>query len=205
MTERITKSLDEMSMAELWSVAKLLGISKDGKRDELVARIKKAQEENGEGNPSSQDEPSSDEPSKAEKKETAPKEVAYISRYNELKLVVEPSYLKEVGVRVLTIRGKYIQFHEGVFRTADPEEIAFLDNHPNYGNVFTRVQPVDLKGKTLEQVYKDKFKTLEERERELALREGAVRRKEMENKGNQEGESEVAGRGIRDTADQPKF
>lgn len=205
MTERITKSLDEMSMAELWSVAKLLGISKEGKRDELVARIKQAQEENGESNPPSQDQPSADTPSKTEKKDTTPKEVAYISRYNELKLVVDPSYLKEVGVRVLTIRGKYIQFHEGVFRTADPEEIAFLDKHPNYGNVFTRVQAVDLKGKTLEQIYKDKFKTLEERERELALREGALHRKEIENNGNQEGESEVAGRGIRDTADQPKF
>lgn len=205
MTERITKSLDEMSMAELWSVAKLLGISKEGKRDELVARIKQAEEENGESNPPSQNQPSSEEPSTTEKKETTPKEVAYISRYNELKLVVDPSYLKEVGVRVLTIRGKYIQFHEGVFRTADPEEIAFLDNHPNYGNVFTRVKPVDLKGKTLEQIYKEKFKTLEERERELALREGAVHRKEIESKGNQEGESEVAGRGIRDTTDQPKF
>lgn len=205
MTERITKSLDEMSMAELWSVAKLLGISKEGKRDELVARITQAQEENGGSNQTSPAEPSSEVPSTTEKKETAPKEVAYISRYNELKLVVDPSYLKEVGVRVLTIRGKYIQFHEGVFRTADPEEITFLDNHPNYGNVFTRVQAVDLKGKTLEQVYKDKFKTLEERERDLAAREGAVRRKEIESKGNQEGESEVAGRGIRDTADQPKF
>ncbi len=205
MTERITKSLDEMSMAELWSVAKLLGISKDGKRDELVARIKQAQEENGESNLPSQDQSSAETPDKTEKKDTTPKEVAYISRYNELKLVVDPSYLKEVGVRVLTIRGKYIQFHEGVFRTADPEEIAFLDKHPNYGNVFTRVKPVDLKGKTLEQIYKDKCKTLEERERELALREGALHRKEIESSGNQEGESEVAGRGIRDTADQPKF
>ena len=47
MTERTAKSLDEMSMAELWSVAKLLGVSKDGKRDELVARIKQAQDQEG--------------------------------------------------------------------------------------------------------------------------------------------------------------
>lgn len=192
MTETVEKSLEEMSMAELWGEAKKLGISKEGKKDELVARIKQAQ-----------DQPS-DEPNKAEKKEASPKEVAYISRYNELKLVVDPSYLKEVGVRVLTIRGKYIQFHEGIFRTSDPEEIDFLDNHPNYGNVFTRVQAVDLKGKTLEQVYKDKFKTLEEREKDFAVRESVLKRREMESKGHQEGAPSVKG-GTEDTTSQPKF
>ena len=107
-------------------------------------------------------------------------------------------------MRVLNIKGKYIQFHEGVFRTSDPEEIAFLDNHPNYGNVFTRVQQPEMKGKTLDQVYKDKFKTLEEKERELAVREGALRRREMETKGHKEG-APTATEGIRDSDDQPKF
>lgn len=197
MTDTAAKPLEEMSMPELWTEAKRLGLSKEGKKEDLIARIKEFQEQNG-------DEPT-DKESNAAKKAEAPKEVVYISRYHELKLVVEPAYLKEVGIRILTVRGKYIQFHEGVYRTSDPEEIAFLDNHPNFGNVFRRIQTVDMKGKTLEQVYKDKFKTLEERERELALREGALRRREMEERGQTEGAEAEVTTGVRSTADEPKF
>src|SRR3989338_3960239 len=82
MTERTAKSLDEMSMAELWSVAKLLGVSKDCKRDELVARIKQAQDQEGSdgSTPTQAQQPKTT-------KSTATKEVVYISRYYELRLV----------------------------------------------------------------------------------------------------------------------
>lgn len=154
MTETVEKTLEEMSMAELWSEAKRLGISKDGKKEELIDRIKEAKANGAQ---------TTDVKSDQDQDRKTVKEVIYISRYHELKLVVEPSYLKEVGVRVLTIKGRCIQFHEGVYRTSDPEEIAFLNNHPNYGNVFRKIEQIDIKGKTLEQVYKDKFKTLEVR------------------------------------------
>jgi hypothetical protein len=201
MTERITKSIEEMSMAELWSVAKLLGISKEGKRDELIARIKEAQEIEGKN---------SDEADKKQpkaNKNTEAKEAVYISRYYELKLVMTPSYLKEVGGKVLIVRGTSIQFHDGVYKTIKSDEIEFLDNHPNFGSVFRKVETADLKGgKTVDQIYQDKFQTLEQREKELAAREAALRKKEVELKGNEEGASaQQAVTGVRSTAEQPKF
>lgn len=200
--ERITKTVDEMSMAELWNVAKLLGISKDGKRDELIARIKKAQEQKGNAG----SEPTQPEQSKATKKQVT-KEAVYISRYYELKLVMAPSYLKEVGGKVLIIRGTYIQFHDGVYKTANPEEIEYLDNHPNFGSVFRKVETSDLKGgKSVDQIYQDKFKTLEEREKDIEAREAALRKKEIELNGSAEGATQPkATTGVRSTADQPKF
>src|SRR3989344_1337447 len=189
MTDTTVKPLEEMSMPELWTEAKRLGISKEGKKEELIARIKQTQEEEGEGS-----ETSGQSQGKTAKEVEANQEVVYISRYHELKLVVEPAYLKEVGIRILTIRGKYIQFHEGVYRTSDPEQIAFLDNHPNFGNVFRRIQTVDMKGKTLE-----------ERERDIAVREGALRRKEMEARGQEEGAEQTVTTGVRSTTDEPKF
>jgi hypothetical protein len=204
MTDTIAKPLEEMSMAELWAEARRLGVSKEGKKEELLARLKQVSEETGDGSTASENDSDEIPQNSKTKNFETPKEIIYISRYHELKLVVEPAYLKEVGIRILTIRGKYIQFHEGVYRTSDPEEIAFLDNHPNCNNVFRRVQTVDLKGKTLEQVYKDKFKTLEERERELAMREGALRRKEMQEKGQAEGAEQTVS-GVRSSTEQPKF
>ncbi len=199
--ERNTKSIDEMSMAELWSVAKLLGVSKDGKRDELIARIKQAQEQQGDTPPAS----TPQQPKNA--KAQAPKETVYISRYYELKLVMSPSYLKEVGGKVLIIRGTYIQFHEGVYKTTNPEEIEYLDNHPNFGSVFRKVETADLKGgKSVDQIYQDKFKTLEEREKEIEAREAALRKREVEMSGAEEGATQpTAKSGVRSTADQPKF
>lgn len=194
MTEINDKTLEEMSMAELWGEAKRLGISKEGKKEDLIARIREAKAGGA----------SSDSNDDQDQEREVSKEVIYISRYHELKLVVDPSYLKEVGVRVLTIKGKCIQFHEGIYRTSDPEEIAFLNNHPNYGNVFRKIEQVEIKGKNLEQVYKDKFKTLEERERDIAIREESIKRKEMVSKGHQEGASSVTS-GIEDTTNQPKF
>ncbi len=200
MTERTAKSLDEMSMAELWSVAKLLGVSKDGKRDELVARIKQAQDqESSDGSTPTQQPKSTKSP--------VTKEVVYISRYYELRLVMSPSYLKEVGGKVLIIRGTYIQFHEGIYKTNKPDEIEYLDAHPNFGSVFRKVETADVRGgKSVDQIYQDKFKTLEEREKELATREAALRKKEVELNGSEEGASQPkAVTGVRSTAEQPKF
>ena len=200
MTERTTKSLDEMSMAELWSVAKLLGVSKDGKRDELVARIKQAQDQEGSDGSTPTQQPKTT-------KSSTPKEVVYISRYYELRLVMSPSYLKEVGGKVLIIRGTYIQFHEGIYKTNKPDEIDYLDDHPNFSSVFRKVETADVRGgKSVDQIYQDKFKTLEEREKELATREAALRKKEVELNGSEEGASQPkAVTGVRSTAEQPKF
>lgn len=200
MTERTAKSLDEMSMAELWSVAKLLGVSKDGKRDELVARIKQAQDQEGSDGSTPTQQPKTT-------KSSTPKEVVYISRYYELRLVMSPSYLKEVGGKVLIIRGTYIQFHEGIYKTNKPDEIEYLDTHPNFGSVFRKVETADVRGgKSVDQIYQDKFKTLEEREKELATREAALRKKEVELNGSEEGaiQPKVV-TGVRSTAEQPKF
>lgn len=213
MTETTEKQLEDMSMAELWSEAKQLGISKDGKKPALIARIRETRESGGTQPPQS-DAPDSDNaptqqpaPKQANQKANAPKEVVYISRYLELKLVMNPSYLKEVGGKVLIIRGKYIQFHEGVYKTSNQEEIEYLDNHPNFGNVFRKVETADLKGgKSVNQLYQEKFRTLEEREKELAAREKALQQKEVEMKGSAEGaDSQKAVTGVRSTAEQPKF
>lgn len=193
MTETVEKSLEEMSMAELWSEAKKLGVSKDGKKDEVIARIRKAREDSGNA---SQDK-------SAEK----PSEVVYIAKYHELKLVMNPSYIKEVAGRVITVAGRSIQFHEGVYRTSDPEEIEFLDTHKNNGNVYRKVDRNDLKsGKSMEQVYKEKFQTLEEREKAVAAREDALKKKEMSLKGFEEGApKQQTVSGVRSSADQPNF
>src|SRR3989339_1242540 len=195
MTDEVKKSLEEMSMPELWSEAKRLGISKDGRKEELIIRIKEAQEE----------EDNTEQPKNS--KSEVLKETIYISRYYELKLVMSPSYLKEVGGKVLIIRGTYIQFHEGVYKTTNPEEVEYLDNHPNFGSVFRKVETADVRGgKSVDQIYQDKFKTLEEREKELATREAALRKKEVELNGSEEEASQPkAVTGVRSTAEQPKF
>ncbi len=212
MTETTEKQLQDMNMAELWNEAKRLGISKAGKKEELIARISEAQDSGAEeppANESNSDKQSAEQPSNkgtAQKAEPA-KEIVYISRYLELKLVMNPSYLKEVGGKVLIIRGKYIQFHEGVYKTKDQEEVEYLDNHPNFGSVFRKVQTTDLKGgKSVDQIYQEKFRTLEEREKEVAAREKALQKKEVEIKGAAEGaDTQKSVTGIRSTAEQPKF
>lgn len=213
MTETTEKQLEDMSMAELWSEAKQLGISKDGKKPELISRIKEAKKSGG-NEPPQVDELDSDnvpvqqpETKQTSQKTETPKEVVYISRYLELKLVMNPSYLKEVGGKVLIIRGKYIQFHEGVYKTSNQEEVEYLDSHPNFGNVFRKVETADLKGgKSVDQLYQEKFRTLEEREKELTAREKALQQKEVEMKGSAEGaDAQKTVTGVRSTAEQPKF
>jgi len=202
MTETVERSLKKMQMAELWSIAKRLGISKDGKKEELIARIKQAKSSVNESQSINQ----SNE-SKSTAKVEVIKEVVYISRYYELRLVMTPSYLKEVGGKVLIIRGKYIQFHDGAYKTSDKKEIEYLDKHPNFGSVFRKIETSDLKGgKSVDQIYQEKFRTLEEREKSLATREKALKKREIEKKGSEEGATQQKSvTGVRSTAEQPKF
>lgn len=199
MTDQESKPVEEMSMPELWQEAKRLGIPKDGKKEELIERIKQAQE-GGEQNM-----PNKPKATKPEKAVKAPAEQTYISKYHELRLVNQSSYTKEVAGRVVVVPGTSIQFHEGVFRTSDPDEIAFLENHPNFGNVFTKVERKD-QSKAVNEVIAERYKDLEQREKEIAAREEALRKKEMAAKGQEEGEGKPkAVSGVRSTADQPKY
>ena len=201
MSDTENKTLEEMSMPELWAEAKRLGVPKDGKKDELIARLKEAQE-GGENMPKdTENKPKTEKSVKGEK----PKQEVYISKYLELRLVNRSSYTKEVNGRIITVPGSSIQFHEGVYRTSDPDEIEFLDNHANNGNAFTKIDRKD-QGKASNELIAAKYKDLEQREKELAAREAAVAKKEMAEKGQAEGsEKPKAISGIRSTADQPKF
>ncbi|MDD2822801.1 MAG: SAP domain-containing protein [Candidatus Daviesbacteria bacterium] len=198
MSDTENKTLEEMSMPELWAEAKKLGVPKDGKKDELIARLKEAQE-GGENMP--KDKPKTEKSAKSEK----PQQEVYISKYLELRLVNRSSYTKEVNGRIITVPGSSIQFHEGVYRTSDPDEIEFLDNHANNGNAFTKINRKD-QGKASNELIAAQYKDLEQREKELAAREAAVTKKEMAAKGQAEdSDKPKAVSGIRSTADQPKF
>lgn len=196
MSETENKTLEEMSMAELWQEAKRHGVSNKGKKDELIARLKQIQEEGGENMPATK--------LKSDKEEKQ-QEAVYISRYRELRLVNQSSYTKEVNGRVVVVPGTSIQFRDGVYRTSDEEEIAFLDNHTNLGNAFTKVDRKDQK-KATGQLIDERFKTLEQKEAELKAKEENLRKREMALKGQEEGaETPKTKTGVRSTADQPKF
>jgi hypothetical protein len=92
----------------------------------------------------------------------------YISKYLELKLVNKASYSKEIEGRIVVVSGSSIRFKDGVYETTDPDEIKFLENHPNYGSVFIKVG----KGDAAQQ-RKEMTKDLETKEREKAQKEAA--------------------------------
>lgn len=89
------------------------------------------------------------------------KATTYISKYLQLKLVMESSYYKEVAGKVLPVKGKAIQFEQGAYTTSDKDEIEFLENHPNFGSIFIKVD----KDATSERA--EYVQTLEERNAEL--------------------------------------
>ena len=89
------------------------------------------------------------------------KATTYVSKYLQLKLVRESSYFKEVNGKVLPVKGTAIQFEQGAFTTEDEGEIEFLDNHPNFGSIFIKVD------KNVVEERADYVKTLEERNAEL--------------------------------------
>lgn len=97
----------------------------------------------------------------------------YIAKYLQLKLIDKAAYTKEVDGRIVVTPGKSIQFTDGVYETEDPQEIKFLESHPNFGSVFIKVEEDDLqKART------DKFKDLETKEAELKAKETALAKKE---------------------------
>lgn len=141
---------------------------------------------------------------KEQKEKTKPEVARYISQFTELKLVIKPSYTKEVEGRIVVVKGRAIQFHDGVYQTSDPEEIEFLENHPNFGNVFYRIKPEEDAQKARE----ERFKDLEAREKALAEKERELREREMALKGYEEG-AKPSTKGIRGTESiqtrSPKF
>jgi len=116
-------------------------------------------------------------------KETA----KYIAKYLNLRLIDKASYTKEVEGRVVTVPGKTIEFSQGMYETSDPDEIKFLESHPNFGTVFIKV-----KDKDLQKAREDKFKDLETKEAELKAKEEKLAKKE---KALEEGESVPKGKG----------
>ena len=128
-------------------------------------------------------------------KETA----KYIAKYLSLRLIDKASYTKEVAGRVVVVPGNSIQFAEGVYETSDPNEIKFLENHPNFGTVFIKV-----KDKDLQKAREDKFKDLETKEAELKAKEEKLAKKE---KALEEGESvpKVKGKGSTKKTEKPAF
>lgn len=89
------------------------------------------------------------------------KETTYVARYLQLKLIKDSSYYKEVAGKILPQKGSAIQFEDGAYTTSDEKEIEFLDNHPNFGSIFIKVD----KDATEERA--EYVKTLEERNAEL--------------------------------------
>lgn len=187
------KQLEEMTMPELWAEATRLGLSKEGKKDELIARLKKAKEEGGGKNMTEQIQKT---------KTTKQTEAVYISKYLQLRLVRESAYTKEVNGRAFTVPGKSIQFIDGVYKTSDPEEIDFLDNHGNYGNTYTKVEKSDI-GKATSDLIDNQWKTLEQKEAELKIKEEDLKQREMALRGSAEGADKTTT--VEGTDEKPKF
>lgn len=116
----------------------------------------------------------------------------YISRFLALRIVVKPTFTKEVDGRIVTVPGKDVRFVEGVFETEDQEIIDFLEADKSFGTTYIRVPD------NVEDVVKDRgewMKDLETKERELAEREAALKVKEERINANEEGAK--AGDGLR--------
>ena len=138
-------------------------------------------------------------PKEKEKQE----KVQYISKYHNLKLINKASYTKEVGGRVVAMAGSSIQFENGVYETDNEDEIKFLDNHPNCGNVFIKVKKNAAKERA------KMVESLEEREAKVKAREEKLKKKEMALQGQEEG-AKPSTKGIRGTESteetkEPKF
>lgn len=118
------------------------------------------------------------------------KKQIFISNYKELRLIVKPSYCKEVEGRIVTYQGKSIQFHDGIFETEDQDEIKFLEGHKNFGNTFVKAYTGDARKER-----ENKYKDLDTREKEL---KATIARLQDENKRLKD-EKENAGKGDGDS------
>jgi len=121
----------------------------------------------------------------------------YISKYLSLRLINKATYTKEVEGRIVVVPGSSIRFDNGVYETTDKDEIAFLENHPNFGSVFVRVDT-----KEIEEAKKKLGETLEERE---AAEATAKAEKELKEKALEEGAEVPKKRGRSKKAEKPKF
>jgi len=56
------------------------------------------------------------------------------SKFSQLQLVMKPGgwQIDSAGRRTI-LPGRLIQFQDGIYNTQDPEEIAFLRQHPAFG------------------------------------------------------------------------
>lgn len=65
----------------------------------------------------------------------------YISVTNNLKLVRDPIRKKQLGegADFTVTQGEHVQFLDGRYSSTDPDEIAWLDEHPQNGILFHQV------------------------------------------------------------------
>lgn len=107
----------------------------------------------------------------------------YISRYLRLRIVIKPSYNKEVDGRVIVMQGQSIQFEDGVFKTDDEALIQAIEARPEFGDIITKV-PSNVEA----MLHREKtLKSLEEREAEVKAREEAVAKAEAKVQASGEG------------------
>lgn len=130
--------------------------------------------------------------------ETKQKEVTFVSRYLNLRIVVQPGYSKEVDGRRVSTPGRSIRFFQGAYKTSDPEEIEFLRTRPEFGKHIQEVPDNVEEMAAREEQFKnleDKEKELAEREAALAAREAALTNQETGRQGEEgeEGEDEDDG------------
>ena len=121
----------------------------------------------------------------AESKKT--KEVTFLSRYLRLRIVMNASYSKEVDGRRVTVPGRAIRFDQGVYKTSDPEEVAFIEGRPEFGKL---IQKVPANTKDLTAAQQRMSESLEEREARVAAREAKVAEDEARLKSGETGREE---------------
>ena len=91
--------------------------------------------------------------------------VRYVARYRSLRLVMKPSYSKEVDGRSIPVSGTAIQFEDNQYSTSDPAEIEFLDSRPELKTgLIVRVEGIADSSAVLAEMNK----TLEDKDAEIA-------------------------------------
>jgi hypothetical protein len=113
------------------------------------------------------------------------KKATYVSKYNRLRIVLEPSYDKEVNGRYTRVEGHSIRFEGGLYETDDPDLIEELENRSEFKRqVFIRVDgdPTGEKD-SLREDLETREARIAEREKELGIAEKQIDR-DTEDAGN---------------------
>jgi|AntRauTorckE6833_2_1112554.scaffolds.fasta_scaffold02384_10 hypothetical protein len=98
----------------------------------------------------------------------AKKKATYVSKYNQLRIVLESAYEKEVNGRFQTVPGRSVHFDGGVFETDDEELQEELEARSEFErDIFIRVD-------------KDPTKEREDLMEDLEAREARIKAKEEE-------------------------